>query len=112
MFRVQGLGLGVTHWFTEPCGDSSAGGSFTASVQQLCNVATLPGVLSASVGMPDLHSGYGFAIGNVAAMDMNSSEAVVSPGGVGFDINCGVSPWGGGGSEARGGVRSRGLCRG
>jgi len=68
----------------------ASGGSFTVSVQQLCNVATLPGILSASVGMPDLHSGYGFAIGNVAAMDMNSSEAVVSPGGVGFDINCGV----------------------
>lgn len=43
--------------------------------------------------MPDLHSGYGFAIGNVAAVDMDSPHAVVSPGGVGFDINCGVS-WG------------------
>ena len=40
--------------------------------------------------MPDLHSGYGFAIGNVAAFDMSLPEAVVSPGGVGFDINCGV----------------------
>lgn len=40
--------------------------------------------------MPDVHSGYGFAIGNVAAFDMNNPEAVVSPGGVGFDINCGV----------------------
>ena len=40
--------------------------------------------------MPDIHSGYGFAIGNVAAFDMGNPEAVVSPGGVGFDINCGV----------------------
>ena len=42
------------------------------------------------IGLPDTHSGYGFAIGNVAAFDMDDSEAVVSPGGVGFDINCGV----------------------
>jgi RNA-splicing ligase RtcB len=40
--------------------------------------------------MPDLHSGYGFAIGNVAAVDLGCSSSVVSPGGVGFDINCGV----------------------
>ena len=40
--------------------------------------------------MPDCHSGYGFAIGNVAAFDMADPAAVVSPGGVGFDINCGV----------------------
>ncbi|OXB59117.1 hypothetical protein ASZ78_006358 [Callipepla squamata] len=43
-----------------------------------------------SIGLPDVHSGYGFAIGNMAAFDMNDPEAVVSPGGVGFDINCGV----------------------
>ena len=43
-----------------------------------------------SIGLPDVHSGYGFAIGNLAAFDMNDPEAVVSPGGVGFDINCGV----------------------
>ena len=43
-----------------------------------------------SKGLPDTHSGYGFAIGNVAAFDMNNPESVVSPGGVGFDINCGV----------------------
>jgi len=43
-----------------------------------------------SIGLPDVHSGYGFAIGNVAAFDMDDPEAVVSPGGVGFDINCGV----------------------
>lgn len=40
--------------------------------------------------MPDLHSGYGFAIGNVCAVDMEGGSGVVSPGGVGFDINCGV----------------------
>jgi hypothetical protein len=43
-----------------------------------------------SIAMPDIHSGYGFAIGNVAAFDMADPTAVVSPGGVGFDINCGV----------------------
>ena len=43
-----------------------------------------------SIAMPDVHSGYGFAIGNVAAFDMSNPESVVSPGGVGFDINCGV----------------------
>jgi tRNA-splicing ligase RtcB len=53
-------------------------------------VATLPGIVGASIGMPDLHAGYGFAIGNVAAFDFEQPDAVVSPGGVGFDINCGV----------------------
>ena len=43
-----------------------------------------------SIALPDVHSGYGFAIGNVAAFDMADPDAVVSPGGVGFDINCGV----------------------
>ena len=47
-------------------------------------------VLQKSIALPDVHSGYGFAIGNVAAFDMSDPEAVVSPGGVGFDINCGV----------------------
>jgi tRNA-splicing ligase RtcB (3'-phosphate/5'-hydroxy nucleic acid ligase) len=46
--------------------------------------------LQHSVALPDVHSGYGFAIGNVAAFDMSNPEAIVSPGGVGFDINCGV----------------------
>ena len=67
-----------------------AGGGFLPAVKQLANVATLPGVVGSSVGMPDIHSGYGFAIGNVAAMDLDDPDAVVSPGGVGFDINCGV----------------------
>lgn len=48
------------------------------------------GVVQRSIALPDVHSGYGFAIGNVAAFDMGNPEAVVSPGGVGFDINCGV----------------------
>lgn len=65
-------------------------GGFLPAVKQIANVAALPGVVSHSVAMPDVHSGYGFCIGNVAAMDMGDPEAVVSPGGVGFDINCGV----------------------
>ena len=43
-----------------------------------------------SIGLPDIHAGYGFAIGNMAAFDVGNPQAVVSPGGVGFDINCGV----------------------
>ncbi len=58
------------------------------AVNQLKNVATLPGVVKYVLGMPDLHEGYGFPIGGVAAFDVE--EGVVSPGGVGFDINCGV----------------------
>ncbi len=65
-------------------------GGFLPAVKQLANVAALPGIVGASIGMPDIHSGYGFAIGNVAAFDMDDPAAVVSPGGVGFDINCGV----------------------
>ncbi len=59
-----------------------------ASLKQLVNVATLPGVVEPALAMPDIHWGYGFPIGGVAAMD--AEEGVVSPGGVGFDINCGV----------------------
>ncbi|MBM4287829.1 MAG: RtcB family protein [Deltaproteobacteria bacterium] len=58
------------------------------SLQQVVNVATLPGIVGASLAMPDIHWGYGFPIGGVAAFDLN--EGVVSPGGVGYDINCGV----------------------
>ncbi len=58
------------------------------ALQQVANVATLPGVVAASIAMPDIHWGYGFPIGGVAAMD--EADGVVSPGGVGFDINCGV----------------------
>ena len=65
-------------------------GGFLPGVKQIANVAALPGIVGKSVGLPDIHSGYGFAIGNMAAFDMANPEAVVSPGGVGFDINCGV----------------------
>src|SRR3954447_3711856 len=58
------------------------------SLQQVRNVAHLPGIVGASIAMPDIHWGYGFPIGGVAAMD--ADEGVVSPGGVGYDINCGV----------------------
>ncbi|HUR69833.1 MAG TPA: RtcB family protein, partial [Candidatus Thermoplasmatota archaeon] len=58
------------------------------ALQQVANVATLPGIVGRSMAMPDIHWGYGFPIGGVAAFDAN--EGVLSPGGVGFDINCGV----------------------
>ncbi|KAG2469079.1 RTCB ligase, partial [Polypterus senegalus] len=65
-------------------------GGFLPAVKQISNVAALPGIVHKSIGLPDVHSGYGFAIGNVAAFDMDNPDAIVSPGGVGFDINCGV----------------------
>src|SRR6266536_4030845 len=58
------------------------------SLEQAINVAMLPGIVGRSLAMPDIHQGYGFPIGGVAAMD--EQDGVVSPGGVGFDINCGV----------------------
>ncbi len=58
------------------------------TLEQVANVATLPGLLGRSLAMPDAHQGYGFPIGGVAAADPD--EGVVSAGGVGFDINCGV----------------------
>lgn len=58
-----------------------------ASLQQLMNVATLPGIVEPALAMPDIHWGYGFPIGGVAAFDPEAG-GVVSPGGVGFDINC------------------------
>lgn len=95
-------------------------GGFLPGVKQIANVAALPGIVGRSVGLPDVHSGYGFAIGtfypsfvssqfvyniyvslcsfvwgcliigNMAAFDMSDPKSIVSPGGVGFDINCGV----------------------
>ena len=59
-----------------------------AVFDQISNVATLPGVTKYAMCMPDGHSGYGFPIGGVAAMDLK--EGVISPGGIGFDINCGM----------------------
>lgn len=60
------------------------------SLLQIAHVATLPGIAGASFGMPDMHSGYGFAIGGVAAFDTSDPACIISPGGVGYDINCGV----------------------
>src|ERR671923_1580737 len=57
--------------------------------EQVANVATLPGIQAASLAMPDIHWGYGFPIGGVAATDPEEG-GVISPGGVGYDINCGV----------------------
>jgi tRNA-splicing ligase RtcB len=58
------------------------------SLEQVMNVACLPGIVGPSLAMPDIHWGYGFPIGGVAAFDLD--EGVISPGGVGYDINCGV----------------------
>ncbi|CAJ0574322.1 unnamed protein product, partial [Mesorhabditis spiculigera] len=62
---------------------------FLPAVRQIANVASLPGIIGHSIGLPDVHSGYGFSIGNIAAFDVADKNAVISPGGVGFDINCG-----------------------
>jgi tRNA-splicing ligase RtcB len=59
------------------------------AAEQVANVAFLPGIVKASLAMPDIHWGYGFPIGGVAATDIEQG-GVISPGGVGFDINCGV----------------------
>jgi len=65
------------------------------SLTQLVNTATLPGTVRSAIAMPDIHQGYGFPIGGVVATRME--DGVVSPGGVGYDINCGVralvTPW-------------------
>jgi tRNA-splicing ligase RtcB len=58
------------------------------SLEQLVNVATLPGIQKYAIAMPDVHEGYGFPIGGVAAVD--AVDGVISPGGIGYDINCGV----------------------
>jgi tRNA-splicing ligase RtcB (3'-phosphate/5'-hydroxy nucleic acid ligase) len=73
----------LKHFHNNPSG-------FLPALFQIANVASLPGIINASYGLPDIHSGYGFAIGNVAGFDIDDPESVVSPGGVGFDINCGV----------------------
>src|SRR3989440_9114643 len=76
------------------------------SLEQLQNVATLPGVVEAAFAMPDIHQGYGFPVGGLAATE--APDGVVSPGGVGYDINCGVrllaAPFS---SEELGGRRER-----
>src|SRR6185436_5604155 len=59
-----------------------------ASLEQIANGATLPGIVKAALAMPDIHQGYGLPVGGVVATD--ASDGVVSPGAIGFDINCGV----------------------
>ncbi|HLD82618.1 MAG TPA: RtcB family protein [Candidatus Omnitrophota bacterium] len=59
------------------------------ALEQVANVAFLPGIVNASLAMPDIHWGYGFSIGGVAATDIEN-EGVIAPGGIGFDINCGI----------------------
>jgi tRNA-splicing ligase RtcB len=76
------------------------------SLEQAINVAMLPGIVGRSLAMPDIHQGYGFPIGGVAATDPHG-DGVVSPGGVGFDINCGVRLLGS--SLTRGEVHTK-LC--
>ena len=65
-----------------------AGLKLDNSLRQVMNVAHLPGIVGYSLAMPDIHWGYGFPIGGVAAISVD--DGVISPGGVGYDINCGV----------------------
>ncbi|NBM18594.1 RtcB family protein, partial [Streptomyces sp. GC420] len=79
--RVPGVVYATRELLPQAVGDKA--------LEQVVNVATLPGIVGASFAMPDVHWGYGFPIGGVAATDVDSA-GVVSPGGVGFDISCGV----------------------
>jgi tRNA-splicing ligase RtcB len=92
--------LSATLWRIAPHGHMRVPGLFFADegllrdmdekvCEQLCNVASLPGIVGAAYAMPDAHWGYGFPIGGVAAFDSNEG-GVISAGGVGFDISCGV----------------------
>ncbi|MEW6012490.1 MAG: RtcB family protein [Elusimicrobiota bacterium] len=58
------------------------------AINQIINVTTLPGIVGNAIAMPDIHKGYGFPIGGVAAFDIE--KGIISPGGIGYDINCGV----------------------
>ncbi|MBI1849609.1 MAG: RtcB family protein [Planctomycetes bacterium] len=78
--RVPGIVYADARLFEKLRGDQA--------LDQVRNVACLPGIVGASLAMPDIHWGYGFPIGGVAAFD--ADDGVVSPGGVGYDINCGV----------------------
>jgi tRNA-splicing ligase RtcB len=77
--RVPGVVFASAALLPEASGDQA--------LRQVVNVATLPGIVEASYAMPDVHWGYGFPIGGVAATDIDAG-GVVSPGGVGFDISC------------------------
>ncbi|MGP4110747.1 RtcB family protein [Streptomyces sp. 4N509B] len=79
--RVPGVVFATRRLLPEATGDQA--------LHQVRNVAALPGIVRASYAMPDVHWGYGFPIGGVAATDADA-DGVVSPGGVGFDISCGV----------------------
>ncbi len=79
--RVEGLIFATADMMGEIRG--------SGAVAQVANVASLPGIVGKSIGMPDIHWGYGFAIGGVAAFSPEEG-GVISPGGVGYDINCGV----------------------
>ncbi|HEX8928114.1 MAG TPA: RtcB family protein, partial [Actinomycetota bacterium] len=79
--RVPGVVFSADELFAKTLEDGAA--------TQVANVATLPGIVGASLAMPDVHRGYGFPVGGVAATDV-AAGGVVSPGGVGFDIGCGV----------------------
>lgn len=79
--RVDGLIYASDALMSHLCGDQAP--------EQVANVATLPGIQVASLAMPDIHWGYGFTIGGVCATDPEEG-GVISPGGVGYDINCGV----------------------
>ena len=81
---VSGMQVPGRFFLSDVLAESIEDGALT----QLGNVACLPGIVKSSFGMPDIHWGYGFPIGGVAAFD--ETEGVISPGGVGFDINCGV----------------------
>ncbi|WP_308438755.1 RtcB family protein [Streptomyces chromofuscus] len=79
--RVPGVVFAARELVPQVAGDKA--------LEQVANVATLPGIVRASYAMPDVHWGYGFPIGGVAATDVEAG-GVISPGGVGFDISCGV----------------------
>ncbi|MDI6796243.1 MAG: RtcB family protein, partial [Desulfatibacillaceae bacterium] len=97
---VQAKQIAPFCWEIEPFGNMRVPGRVYAdeglmaileqekALEQVANVAHLPGIVTASFAMPDIHWGYGFPIGGVAAFD--AEEGVISPGGVGYDINCGV----------------------
>jgi tRNA-splicing ligase RtcB len=79
--RVPGIVFATRELLPQAAGDKA--------LEQVANVATLPGIVRASYAMPDVHWGYGLPIGGVAATDIDAG-GVISPGGVGFDISCGV----------------------
>ena len=88
-FRIPQRGTMRVPGIVYASGDLIPGLARDRCLEQVVNVAALPGIVTASYAMPDLHLGYGFPIGGVAATDP-AAGGVVSPGGVGFDISCGV----------------------